>query len=126
MKKKDVLLIAAVLVLALIVAMISKGLGPKAKDLPPGDWVVVTVDGGEYARVQPGDQQTIPIVLADGSVNVLVVTENGAYMESANCRDQICVQQGALTVDNYETRVNGSWIICLPHKVSVELVVGDD
>lgn len=126
MKKKDLLLIAGVLALALAAAGISALLGPKAKNLGAGNWVVVSVDGGEYARVSLNEPTRLPIVQEDGSENVLVVTQEGAYMESANCRDQICVQQGPVTVRNYESRVNGPWIICLPHKLSVELIVGDD
>lgn len=60
---------------------------------------------------------------ADGNVysNVICLTPEGVYMAASTCENQDCVQQGEVTLDNRELRVLGSWIICLPHQVSVEL-----
>ena len=51
------------------------------------------------------------------------VTLTGAavYMDHANCDNQDCVNMGEVTLDNLELRVMGGFIICLPHKVSVEV-----
>ena len=72
--------------------------------------IVVTVDGAEYARVPLGQKQTLTVTQEDGSVNV-------------TCHNQLCVQMGEVTLDNWETRPNQQFIICLPNRVSVELVV---
>ena len=45
-------------------------------------------------------------------------------MEHADCDNQDCVQMGAVTRDNLELRVMGGFIICLPHKISVEVREG--
>ena len=78
--------------------------------------IVVTVDGAEYARVPLGQKQTL-------TVNVVEISERGAVMASSTCHNQLCVQMGEVTLDNWETRPNQQFIICLPNRVSVELVV---
>ena len=42
-------------------------------------------------------------------------------MDHANCENQDCVNMGQVTLDNLELRVMGGFVICLPHKVSVEV-----
>ena len=42
-------------------------------------------------------------------------------MESANCEGQDCVHMEPVTRDNLETRVMSGMIICLPHRLSVEV-----
>ena len=42
-------------------------------------------------------------------------------MEHANCEGQDCVQMEEITRDNLETRVMFGMIICLPHRLSVEV-----
>ena len=69
--------------------------------------IVVTVDGAEYARVPLGQKQTLTVTV----------------MASSTCHNQLCVQMGEVTLDNWETRPNQQFIICLPNRVSVELVV---
>lgn len=85
--------------------------------------IVVTVDGAEYARVPLGQKQTLTVTQEDGSVNVIEISERGAVMASSSCYNQLCVQMGEVTLDNWETRPNQQFIICLPNRVSVELVV---
>ena len=55
--------------------------------------------------------------------NVIEISERGAVMASSTCHNQLCVQMGEVTLDNWETRPNQQFIICLPNRVSVELVV---
>ena len=42
-------------------------------------------------------------------------------MEEADCHGQDCVKMEPVTRDNLEMRVMGGFIICLPHRVSVEV-----
>ena len=79
--------------------------------------------GAEYARVPLGQKQTLTVTQEDGSVNVIEISERGAVMASSTCHNQLCVQMGEVTLDNWETRPNQQFIICLPNRVSVELVV---
>ncbi len=60
---------------------------------------------------------------ADKDTLVIEISERGAVMASSTCHNQLCVQMGEVTLDNWETRPNQQFIICLPNRVSVELVV---
>lgn len=55
-----------------------------------------------------------PDIMEDTSYNLLVITDGKVYMEAADCPDQICVRHKAIAAD----REN---IICLPHRLVVEL-----
>ena len=97
---------------------------PTEIPIPEGDYVNIQVDGETVARIPLSDApKTVTLRGKDGEVNIVRVTENGAVMESANCQGQDCVQAGAVTLDNWEIRPWGAFIYCLPHRVTVELVV---
>ena len=113
MKRKDMLFIA----LALLVALALYG-GNRLLSDRRADIVVVTVDGTEVLRVPLDTDGTYAIPLPAGEENVLAVQEGKAYMQSANCRDQLCVRQGA-------TDHTGKQIVCLPHRVVVRLERAD-
>ena len=119
MRKKDLLLILAVLILAAGVYL-ARPLWQPAADV---DQIVVTVNNQPYAAIPLTEPQTLTITQADGSQNVLVITETGAYMESSTCKGHDCIMQGPVTLDNYDLRPNQTFIICLPNKVTVELQV---
>lgn len=113
------LLVAAVGLLAAVLLM-----RPSGSESTTGE-IVVTVDGAEYARIPLGERQTLTVTQPDGSVNVIEILPNGAVMASSSCHNQLCVQMGEVTLDNWETRANQQYIICLPNRVSVELVVNE-
>ena len=89
------------------------------------DTVIIRVDDREYLRVPLSQPQTVTIEQADGSVNVVEVSDHGAVMRSSTCHNQLCVHQGKVTYENYATRYYGQNIICLPNRVTVELVLSD-
>ena len=92
--------------------------------IPEGDYVNIQVDGETVARVPLSEApKTVTLTGKDGEVNVVRITKDGAVMESANCTGQDCIQAGAVTRDNWEIRPWGAFIYCLPHRVTVELVV---
>lgn len=112
-----ILIASAILLLSMVLLM--RPMSPAASDAE----IVITVDGATYARVPLGQPQTVTVTQPDGSVNVVEITERGAVMASSSCHNQLCVQMGEVTLDNWETRANQQYIICLPNRVSVELVV---
>ena len=83
--------------------------------------VYVTLDGGALIDLPFGVEHTLRIVQADGGENTVRLTRDAVYMEEANCEGQDCVEMGEVTRDNMEVRVMGGFIICLPHRVSVEV-----
>ena len=120
MKKLNVIL-PAVLAAAAIGLMGWMHLHKEAA--PEENRVVITVDGKEVKSVPLSRPQTVVIRQGDGIENVIEVTEEGARMLSSTCDNQLCVHMGQVTLDNWEFRPNQQFIICLPNRVTVELVV---
>lgn len=121
MDKKNWLVIAAIAAVALLLVAVAPLLRP-VQDVEE-DMVIITVDGKEYARVPLSRPRTVTIEQEDGSVNVVEVSDHGVVMQRSTCGNQLCVQMGEVTVDNWEFRPNQQFIICLPNRVSVELAV---
>ncbi len=120
MNKKNLLVVAAVAMAAVLLLIVSLTVRPqKAEE----DVVIISVDGKEYKRVPLTEPQVVTIEQADGCVNVVEVTAQGAVMRSSTCDNQLCVGMGEVTVDNWPYRANQQFIICLPNRVSVELAV---
>ena len=109
MKKKDIIMIAAMLLAALALYLVSQiSLGTEAST------IVVTLDGKEVLRRPLAVENTYDIAQDDGSLNVIAVENGAVYMKEANCRDGLCIRQGKMK--------NGAkTIVCLPHKIVVQL-----
>lgn len=109
MKKKDIIIIALALLAALALYLVSQvSLGAEASV------VVVTVDGEEVLRKPLAMEKRYEIAQEDGSLNVIRVEDGAVFMEEANCRDGLCIRQGKM-------RNGAKTIVCLPHKVVVQL-----
>lgn len=74
---------------------------------------------GVTTAVLPLDQDTRKTIEQDGAANVLVIENGAVWVEEANCRDKICVRQGAI-------RYTGQSIVCLPHKLVITIEGGSD
>ena len=103
MKKRDIILIASILVVAIAVLLIVE----LTKE--EGAGVVVKVDGGEVAEYSLSKNGTYPL---NGGTNILVIEDGRAYLSDANCPDKLCVHQGKISR-------TGEVITCLPNKLTV-------
>ena len=121
MERKNWLIPLVIAVTAALLLALSAAMRPTAAE----SVVIIAVDGREYARVPLSQPQTVTIEQPGGEVNVVEVSDHGAVMLSSTCRNQLCVHMGEVTVDNWELRLSQAFIICLPNRVSVELVVVD-
>lgn len=121
MEKKNWLSPLMIAVVAAVLLIVSQTLRPAAEE----SVVIITVEGEEYARIPLSQPRTVTIEQPGGEVNVVEVSDHGAVMLSSTCHNQLCVHMGEVTVDNWELRANQAFIICLPNRVSVELVVVD-
>ena len=70
-----------------------------------------------------GEEREITVDQGDGVVNVIHLLPDGFYMASSTCDNQLCVSEGTVTVDNYQRRILGTSVLCLPHHLDLELVV---
>ena len=109
MKKRDLIIIAALLVCAAALYLISQvSLGAEAST------IVVTLDGKEVLRRPLAMEDTYEIAQEDGSLNIIAVEDGAVFMQEANCRDGLCIRQGKM-------RNGAKTIVCLPHKIVVQL-----
>jgi hypothetical protein len=122
MKKKDILLICGVLLLALLAFFASRLLAPQGSDAE----ITIYVGGEVYAKVLADDYQTITVDQGDGKVNVLVIDESGVHMESSTCKNQICVNHRVIDPRKTDELLLDRWIVCLPNGVAVEVTGAED
>lgn len=118
MKKRDFLLIAAVLVVSLaafgIVRFARQTSGaPTQIRISVGDSPVQTVPFGVPAEISLPQE--------NGAENVVVVTATSVYMKSSTCKNQLCVHQTPITAENLEERPMAGLIVCLPNRVTIEV-----
>ena len=125
-KRKPALWIASGLAaLALVtggILLLTRGNGGEAHE----GGIRLLLDGAEMTETvrdpEGGDGLRV-IVTVDGNeaANLPLITKDAVYMEEADCHGQDCVKMEPVTRDNLEMRVMGGFIICLPHRVSVEV-----
>ena len=110
MKKNDWILVAVILVLAGIGFLIYTSSGKQTAGI-----VEVTVDVELFGTYSLRKEHEIKI----NDTNHLVIKDSQADMIEADCPDQICV-------DHMSISKNKETIVCLPNKVIVEIVGGED
>lgn len=109
MRKKDLLLIAGILGLALIALAAYQFLSPRTASAR----LEITVDGAVYGTYSLEDDRTIKI----NDTNTCVIEAGRVRMVSSNCPDHLCEKQK--TIDN-----RGGTIVCLPNKVVLSITGG--
>ena len=120
MERKNWLIPIAIAITALLLLTASRLWRPSEAE---ENMAIITLDGEVIDRVPLSAPRTVTVEQPDGAVNVVEVSDHGAVMLSSTCDNQLCVHMGEVTVDNWEYRPNQAFIICLPNRVSVELVV---
>lgn len=89
-----------------------------------------------YLLIRTNQSASIPIPLNeeysftvsqhDGSENVIHVGVNSFYMESSNCDNQNCVEEGVVTLENMNERILFNMVLCLPHQLTLEMLTPDE
>ncbi len=108
--KGDILLIAGIAAAGIIIAAAVLLFSPH------GSEVVVRVDGTEKHRL-PLTVDTRMVINGRGGSNTLVISSGEAWIEDADCPDGLCIKTGRISR-------RGQSIICLPHRVTVEIDEG--
>ena len=110
MKKKDyIIIIGIILIILLIWGMQGYQHSKRAQS------VRITVDGSIYGTYSLQKDQEIKI----NDTNILQIKDAKADIIWADCKNQICVE-------HKEIAKNRETITCLPNKVVVEIIGGDD
>lgn len=112
MKRKDVILAICLLLAAGIFYLLIQIMGHTE-----GNQVIITVNGQEYGRYPLSENKEINVENENG-YNTVVISNGKVHMKDADCPDKYCVNQG-------DINKNGQTLICLPHKLSVEVNASD-
>ncbi|HCW04795.1 MAG TPA: NusG domain II-containing protein [Clostridium sp.] len=75
--------------------------------------VLIKVNGAEYKTIPLEKNSSVPVNI-DGKYNLIKVVDGKVHIEDANCPDKLCVKSGSISRP-------GKPLVCLPHKLSVEI-----
>ena len=96
------------------------------EEYPAASYLFVNTGSSAYSPIPLNGDNSFRITQQDGSENVIHIGENSFYMESSNCKNQNCVGQGEVTLENRESRPLFNMVICLPHNLSLELLTREE
>lgn len=114
-RKNDILFAAAVLVTAVVVYLAIYRTGGSE-----GVTVQVMKDGEVYAEYPLYEDRKVLLDYGQQEgMNVLVIENGSAAVTEADCPDKLCVKQRAISK-------NGESIVCLPHKLVITVVGGEE
>ena len=116
-KKMDIVIIAVLILLSFTPHLIFFKTSQKSSK---NNYAIIKVDGKIHKKIDLSKvkkSEKVNLNLPNGK-NTLLIKNNNIEMKSANCNDALCVKQGNIS------KV-GQTIICLPHKLIIE-IKGDD
>lgn len=115
MKKKEIIILGIVVVLLAAAMLLMNILGSQG-----GRRLVITVGGEEYRTIALTDQTNMHFTIEtpDG-YNEVVITNGVVDVVSSDCKNQVCV-------DTKPAQHVFDKIVCLPHKVILEIVSDDN
>lgn len=122
MKKRDLLIIGVVLLVAVAGMLAVRFLSPNKA----ANHAKIYVGSYVYKEVSLDEDQVIEINQGNDIVNHVEIKDGAIFMADSTCPDQQCVYQGEITMDNYEQRALRNWVVCLPNQVTIELVLEDE
>ncbi len=122
MKKRDIIIIAAVLAVALLSIPVVGYFSAQRTTDQAQDFVYIYVGNNLYEAVALTEAKVVHIDQGSGKVNDVEISADGhVYMKDSTCDNQDCVKQGEMTADNIEQRPMRNWVVCLPNEISIEL-----
>lgn len=107
-QKRELLLIAAILVIAGILSVAFYAVNRK-----PAEQVVVSVDGQTVATLDL-HKDTDMTINGYGGTDRLIIKDGYASITEASCPDKVCVRTGKI-------HKSGELIVCLPNRVVVTI-----
>ena len=104
MNKRDIWLITGLLVLAGIFYLVLNR-------------IRITVNGKKFGTYSLDKNREIKVESETG-YNVVIIEDGKAYVRDADCPDKYCVKMGKISG-------NSESLVCLPHKMIVEVEIGE-
>jgi hypothetical protein len=111
LKKADIILTVALIAIGLVM---SYTLSFGKSD---GDLLTVTLNGEKYGSYSLTEDREITVD-EDGHTNKITIKDGVVSMSFSNCHGQDCV-------DSRDISQSGENIICLPHKLVLEITGGE-
>ena len=128
-RKRNLLLTGAAILFAALAVVLCLLFRPGAESadrfvIRYGDGQTLTVPASETRTIVIRGGEIVDTATGKGDENVIRIENGEAWMEQANCPHLECVQQGRLNAETAKTRPLGTWIVCAPHRVYIELAEG--
>ena len=118
MKKKrlinDIMLIAVLVIIPVIMLIY----GNIDNNTESDALVVITIDGSLY-KTLPLFEDLELTVPSENGINIVIIKDGSVWVSDADCPNQICVDHNPISK-------KGEQIVCLPHKVVLEIISGED
>lgn len=112
--KRDIILVLSLVIIA-AAAFLIINYGVKKN----GKYVVIKVDGRVIKTLELDRETSIEVNGYQGGVNEIVIKDGKVSMTDADCPDKLCVKTGKISK-------TGETIVCLPHRVVVEIKGSQD
>ena len=93
---------------------------------PAESYLLIRTNQSASPPIPLNEEYSFTVSQPDGSENVIHVGVNSFYMESSNCDNQNCVQEGTVTLENMNQRVLFNMVLCLPHQLSLEMLTAPE
>lgn len=93
---------------------------------PAQSYLMVITDTYNSTPLPLNEEGSFRITQPDGSENVVHIGKDSFYMESSNCDNQNCVEEGEVTLENKDSRILFNMVYCLPHKLSLALLTPEE
>ena len=92
------------------------------EETAPG-YLFIILEGRVWGIEALGEERDVTVDQGSGVVNVIHLQKDGFFMHSSTCDNQLCVGEGTVTLTNWQQRILGPCVYCLPHNLQLELVV---
>ena len=106
--KWDIILVAGIVFFGAVIALVV------LLTRESGASVAVRVDGKVIETFDLDQELRYEITGYSGGTNTLVISGGQVWLEDADCPDKLCVNMGKISS-------NGQSIVCLPHRVVIEI-----
>ena len=113
LQKRDVILAAAILLLAAAAFGISH-----YTRRAPAAIAQVSLDGTVVKTLDLSKDTEITVTSPNGGTNHLIVKDGEIWCSEASCPDKVCVHQG-------KKHLNSDTIVCLPNQMIVTITGGE-
>ncbi len=111
-KKGDVIVVILLIIISLLPSIVfSQNVSGSEEK-----YVEIYVDGEKFKEIKLGEDIHYEYeIISDNGQNIVVISGDEVYMESADCFDQSCVKQGKISDI-------GRSLVCLPNRIFIEIV----